>query len=163
MACLGRFAVFHATDEFSSKATSPRGRRRKLHGPELTKSTDERISRQEVEMRNWPSLSEIIERRIAARKREAVKALREAETIAENEGGRLVVFGSLVEGNFDERSDIDVALYGVSKDRALSVASRIGTCFGMRDLGVDVVPEHFMSKSLKKRIEKHGRESCTLE
>ena len=49
MACLGRFAVFHATDEFSSKATSPRGRRRKLHGPELTKSTDERISRQEVE------------------------------------------------------------------------------------------------------------------
>lgn len=114
-------------------------------------------------MRNWPSLSEIIERRIAARKREAVKALREAETIAENEGGRLVVFGSLVEGNFDERSDIDVALYGVSKDRALSVASRIGTCFGMRDLGVDVVPEHFMSKSLKKRIEKHGRESCTLE
>jgi predicted nucleotidyltransferase len=46
---------------------------------------------------------------LAERRDAAVRAVRSAEELALKAGGRLVVFGSLAEGGFDERSDVNVA------------------------------------------------------
>ena len=110
-----------------------------------------------------PPLSEIIANRIAARRLAAVNVLHEAQTLVEAEGGQLVVFGSLVEGGFDEHSDLDVALLGLNPDRAVDLASQVGVIIGMRGFAADIIPEQFLSDSLRQRIDCHGKQARSLE
>ena len=44
-----------------------------------------------------------------------MRAVRNAKKIALEAGGKLVVFGSLAEGGFHERSDIDIALMSIPR------------------------------------------------
>ncbi len=112
---------------------------------------------------SYPTYEEVREARIAAKRREAVSALVAAAAISRRHGGTLVVFGSLAEGGFDENSDIDVALFGVSEDNDITVSVEIDTFLRSKGLSVDVVAERFAPPALLKRIKKHGREPGALE
>jgi hypothetical protein len=57
----------------------------------------------------YPSFATLRAHRLAARRAATIEAPRAADAIARRAGGRLVVVGSLVEGNFHERSDLDLA------------------------------------------------------
>src|SRR5579871_4495296 len=97
--------------------------------------------------RPYPTEPELRRRRIAERRAAAVSALRQADALARRAGGRLVVFGSLVEGGFNERSDLDVALLDLSADRDSDVAAAIDTLLSLAGFEVDVIPERFLSRS----------------
>jgi predicted nucleotidyltransferase len=100
--------------------------------------------------------------RTDARRREAVAALRNAESIARSAGGHLLVFGSLVEGEFHENSDIDVALVGIAPGPDLEAASRVETSLRLAGFSADVVPERFLTPSLRERIARVGKEPGAL-
>jgi predicted nucleotidyltransferase len=77
-------------------------------------------------------------------------------------GGRLIVFGSLVEGGLHERSDIDVALFGVPAGVDSDVAAEIDTLLTLAGFTADVIAERFLGSSLRGRIMHHGREPGAL-
>lgn len=110
----------------------------------------------------YPTFDELRSRRLAERRAAAVRAVRDAETIAAAAGGRLVVFGSLAEGGFDERSDIDVALMGIPADRDGDAALDVELALADAGFTADVIPERFLSESLRNRIAERGREPGAL-
>ncbi len=112
---------------------------------------------------SYPTYEEVREARIAAKRREAVSALVEAAAISRKHGGTLMVFGSLAEGGFDEDSDVDVALFGVSADVDINLSVEIDTFLRSKGISCDVVAERFAPPALLKRIKKHGREPGALE
>jgi predicted nucleotidyltransferase len=110
----------------------------------------------------FPSEPELRARRIAERRRAAVAAVAAAEDLARRAGGRLLVFGSLAEGGFHERSDIDVALFDVAPGIDSEVAAEIDTCISAAGFETEVVPERFLPPSLRARVLRHGREPRAL-
>jgi predicted nucleotidyltransferase len=109
-----------------------------------------------------PTYAEIRRDRLAKRRAEAVAALLSAEGIAKAAGGRLVVFGSLVEGEFNEGSDVDVALLGLPAGPDIAVAAEVDTAISLAGFTADVTPERFLPPSLRERIERNGREPGAL-
>jgi len=108
------------------------------------------------------SYDELRRHRVAARRLQAIRILNEAQGIAGLAGGTLIVFGSLAEGRFDETSDIDVVLTGVAPDSDTAVAAQIDTILGTAGFEAEVIPERFAPPSLKRRIERYGREVTAL-
>jgi predicted nucleotidyltransferase len=109
-----------------------------------------------------PTIDAILAGRAAARRAAAGRALREADDRARRSGGRLVVFGSLAEGGFDERSDVDIALFGLPEGTDLEAAAEIDTMLSLAGFSVDVFVERFMPPSLRERVLRHGREASAL-
>ena len=110
----------------------------------------------------YPSFAELRERRIASRRAAALVALSDAEVLVASAGGRLVVFGSLAEGGFHERSDIDLAIFGLGAPQDEAMACEVDTMLTSAGFEVDVITERFMSPSRRSRVEAHGREPSTL-
>jgi len=110
----------------------------------------------------YPNFDELRSRRLAERRNAAVQAVRAAEKVAVEAGGRLVVFGSLAEGGFHERSDIDVALLAIPANRDSDVALDVELTLADAGFVADVIPERFLSPSLRNRIAERGREPSTL-
>ncbi len=115
-----------------------------------------------IEGTRYPSYDEIRRRRLAERRAAALQALGQADALVRRSGGRLVVFGSLVEGGFTERSDLDVALFGVPPERDDAVATEVDTVLTLAGFGADVVPERFLPPTLRQRVLAHGREPGAL-
>jgi predicted nucleotidyltransferase len=113
--------------------------------------------------RAYPTYSEIRARRIADRRASAVRALRDADAIVGRAGGRLIVFGSLVEGRFNEGSDLDVAIFGVPPDRDAEIAAEVDVALGLAGFTADVIPERFLSDTLRERVLRNGRAVHTLD
>ena len=88
----------------------------------------------------YPSHDQIVAGRIAAPRAQAVQALRQADARVRAAGGRLVVFGSLAEGGFDERSDIDVAILGVPAGPDRTLAVEVDTDLSLAGFACDVIP-----------------------
>jgi predicted nucleotidyltransferase len=110
----------------------------------------------------YPTYEDIRARRIATRRAAALDALRRADAVAHQAGGRLVVFGSLAEGGFDERSDLDVAVFGLPPDRDGDVAAEVDTMLTLAGFEADVIPERFLSPSLRERVLSNGCDPGTL-
>jgi predicted nucleotidyltransferase len=77
-------------------------------------------------------------------------------------GGRIVVFGSLVEGGFDTTSDLDVAVFGIPPDEDEEIAMQIDMLLREAGFEADVIPERFLPPSLKERMLSYGQEQRTL-
>ena len=88
--------------------------------------------------------------------------LKRAEALARQAGGRLVVFGSVVEGGFTEQSDIDVLLLDVAAPDDWDVAVKIDTMISLAGFRADVMPARFVPESLKSRALANGREPSAL-
>jgi predicted nucleotidyltransferase len=112
--------------------------------------------------RSYPTFAETRARRLARRRADVLRHLRRAEAVARAAGGQLLVFGSLVEGRFHERSDIDVALMGLPEGRDSEVAAEIDTLLALAGIEADVIPERHLGASLRKRVLVHGREPSAL-
>ncbi len=110
----------------------------------------------------WPSYAELRARRIAARRAAARDALVRMDERVRVLGGRLVVFGSLAEGGFDERSDADVAVMGLPPGDDERFATEVELALGDAGVEADVHAERFLSPSLRERIERNGREPGAL-
>ncbi len=110
----------------------------------------------------YPSYAITRARRLETRRAEAVAALREAARLAEAAGGRLVVFGSVAEGGFHERSDIDVAVCGLGPPADSELAAAVDTALAAAGFEADVLPERVMSPSLGRRVVMNGREPGAL-
>ena len=110
----------------------------------------------------YPTYEEIRARRIAERRALALDALTRADELVRAAGGRLVVFGSLVEGGFDERSDVDVALFGLPAGRDSDVAVDVDVILASAGFEADVIPERFLSPSLRERVVSNGLDPSAL-
>ncbi len=110
----------------------------------------------------YPTYGEIRSRRLAERRAAALAAVRAAEALVQDAGGRLVVFGSLAESRFDERSDVDVAVMGLTPDRENEVAVRIFLLLEEAGFDCDILFERSLTPSLRERIETRGREPRAL-
>jgi predicted nucleotidyltransferase len=113
-------------------------------------------------MKQYPSYDEIGTARLAARREAVLRTLRRVDELARALGGRAVAFGSLVEGGFDETSDLDVAIFGVPAGPDAELAVEIDTVIRAAGFSADVVPERFLPPSLKERILRNGKEQGAL-
>jgi predicted nucleotidyltransferase len=89
-------------------------------------------------------------------------ALRIAEKRVREAGGRLVVFGSLVEGGFHERSDLDLAIFGLPSGADSQAAVEIEAMLAAAGFDVDIALERFLCPSLHERVLNRGREPSAL-
>lgn len=110
----------------------------------------------------YPTYTELRARRLATRRAAAIDALKAADALARRIGGRLVVFGSLVEGGFHERSDLDVALCGLVAPADSRTAVEVEFALADAGFAADVIPERFLPPSLAERVRAHGREPGAL-
>jgi predicted nucleotidyltransferase len=110
----------------------------------------------------YPPYATTRARRLEARRAEALAALREAARLTEAAGGRLVVFGSLAEGGFHDRSDIDVAVCDLGPPADSELAAAVDTVLATAGFEADVMPERLMSPSLRRRVMANGREPGAL-
>src|SRR6266852_1751349 len=113
-------------------------------------------------MKAYPSYDQIKEGRLAARRRDALRVLAEVERAARGAGGRVIVFGSLVEGGFHEHSDLDIAVLDMPSGPDADLAAEIDTLVRLAGFSADVVPERFLPRSLRERVLRHGREPGAL-
>ena len=113
--------------------------------------------------RAYPTLSDLIARRVADRRAAALAAVAKADAVARAAGGRLLVFGSLVTGHFHERSDIDIALFGVPADRFADLVAEIFTICEDAGIEADVIDERHLSPSLRARVMRDGRDPSDLD
>lgn len=111
----------------------------------------------------YPTIDELRARRLAERREAAVQAVRSAEKIALQAGGKLVVFGSLAEGRFHECSDIDIALMSIPADRDADIAVNVELALADAGFVSIITAERFLSPSLHDRIKERGREPCDLD
>ncbi len=74
----------------------------------------------------------------------------------------VVVVGSLAEGGFDEGSDIDMAILGVSPGADAVLASELETMLALAGFAADVIPDRFLPASLRDRISRHGLDVAAL-
>jgi predicted nucleotidyltransferase len=71
---------------------------------------------------------------------------------------RVVLFGSLADGFYRERSDIDIYFEGVPSDR---IFAAVGHCLEVfRGTKIDLQPSSFCEESFRERVLKEG---ITLE
>jgi predicted nucleotidyltransferase len=110
----------------------------------------------------YPPFAVTRARRLEARRAAAVQALRAAEVVVRAAGGHLLVFGSLAEGGFHERSDVDVAILGLDGEVASRVATDVDVLLAEAGFVADVIPERFLSPSLRERVLGRGREPGAL-
>lgn len=66
----------------------------------------------------------------------------------------IILFGSLSDGTFDDTSDIDIAVSGISP---CSYFKAVATLPSIIKWKVDLVTMDYISKQLKERIRKDGR------
>ncbi|MFC5354769.1 nucleotidyltransferase family protein [Azospirillum himalayense] len=116
----------------------------------------------EITNASHPRYDDIRRRRLEERRTAALRALKQADAVARRAGGRLVVFGSLAEGGFHERSDLDVALIGVPAGMDSDVAADVDTLLTIAGFEADVIPDRFLSPSLRDRVMRHGCEPGAL-
>ncbi len=102
----------------------------------------------------WEALQR---RRGAELRARAHAAVRAAAAAAAAHGGRVLVFGSLVAGHFDEGSDIDLAVDGSAK-----AAHAAWDAVALAGFACDVVRLEDAPPSLLERIRQDGREPGTL-
>src|SRR5450432_4415472 len=100
-------------------------------------------------MREYPTYEELRASRLSVRRADACRLMVAIEERAAQLDARIVVFGSLVEGGFDERSDIDVAIFGLPPGRDQEVAIEIEILISAAGYVADVIPERFLPASLK--------------
>jgi predicted nucleotidyltransferase len=110
----------------------------------------------------YPTFDELRSRRLTERRDAAVRAVRAAEKLALEAGGRLVVFGSLAEGGFHERSGIDIALMSIPAGQDTDVALDVELALADAGFVAEIIPERFLSPSLRDRIKERGREPSAL-
>ena len=110
----------------------------------------------------FPPYEELRARRLRSRRAAAIDALKAADALARRTDGRLVVFGSLVEGGFHERSDLDVALCGVEPLTDSRTAVEVELALADAGFAADVIPERSLPLSLAGRVLAHGREPGAL-
>lgn len=113
-------------------------------------------------MKTYPRYDEIKRTRVARRREAALAVLRRVGEMAREAGGRVVAFGSIVEGGFDESSDLDLAIFGLPPGPDAALAVRIDTEVRAAGFAVDVVPERFLPPRLKKRILRNGEKQRAL-
>lgn len=111
---------------------------------------------------SYPTYPELRARRLAARRATAIDALKTADALARGSGGRLVVFGSLAEGGFHERSDLDVAVCGLEAPMDGRVAVEVELALADAGFAADVIPERFLPPGLAARVRAHGCEPGAL-
>jgi predicted nucleotidyltransferase len=111
---------------------------------------------------DYPAYETVRGRRIAARRAAAVAALTQVESLAREAGGSLLVFGSLAEGGFHERSDIDVAVMGLAAPEDEAIATAVDTSLALAGFVADVVPERFLPPSLLTRVKLRGKAPSAL-
>jgi predicted nucleotidyltransferase len=110
----------------------------------------------------YPPFAVTRARRLEARRATAIQALRAADAVVRAAGGHLLVFGSLAEGGFHERSDVDVAILGLDGEVAARVATEVDRLLAEAGFVADVIPERFLPPSLRERVLDRGREPGTL-
>ncbi len=103
----------------------------------------------------WEALQR---RRGAELRARAHAAVRAAEAAAGAHGGRVLVFGSLVWGHFDEGSDIDLAVEG--SDAAAHAA---WDAVALAGFACDVVRLETAPAEFAERIRRDGREPSALD
>jgi predicted nucleotidyltransferase len=113
-------------------------------------------------MKTYSRYDDIRRTRIARRRDAALAVLRRVDEMAREAGGRIVAFGSLVEGGFDENSDLDLAIFGLPAEQDVALAVTIDTEVRAAGFAVDVIPERFLPASLKKRILRNGEKQGAL-
>ncbi|MBI4587128.1 MAG: nucleotidyltransferase domain-containing protein [Planctomycetes bacterium] len=67
---------------------------------------------------------------------------------------RIVLFGSMISGRLHSRSDIDLAVEGLSASKFFKA---VGDCLSVSELPVGLVRLEDAPASLKKRIEEEGK------
>jgi predicted nucleotidyltransferase len=110
----------------------------------------------------YPTYEQLRTSRLSARRADACRVMLAVEERAAQFGAHIVVFGSLAEGRFDERSDIDLAVYGLPPDHDCEVASEIESLISAAGFSADVIAERFLPESLKDRIDRHGKRPSDL-
>jgi predicted nucleotidyltransferase len=113
-------------------------------------------------MREYPTYEELRASRLSARRADACRLMVAIEERAAQLDARIVVFGSLVEGGFDERSDIDVAIFGLPPGRDQEVAIEIEASIAAAGFSADVIAERFLPAPLRDRIDRHGKRPSDL-
>ncbi|HYC05497.1 MAG TPA: nucleotidyltransferase domain-containing protein [Azospirillaceae bacterium] len=113
--------------------------------------------------RAYPTLSELIARRVADRRAAALSAVAKADAVARAAGGRLLVFGSLATGRFHEKSDIDIVLFDVPADRSADLVAEIFTICEDAGIQPDVIDERHLGPSLRARVMRDGRDPSDLD
>ena len=111
----------------------------------------------------YPSFATTRVRHLEEHRAAAVRALGAAEPIVRAAGGHMLVFGSLAEGGFHERSDIDVAILGLDGETAARVATEVDVLLSAAGFVADVIPERFLPPSLRERVLRDGREPGALD
>lgn len=66
----------------------------------------------------------------------------------------VILFGSLSDGTFDDISDIDLAVSGISPRSYFKAIASLPSIMGWK---VDLVTMDYISKELKERIRKEGK------
>lgn len=94
--------------------------------------------------------------------KDALAVLKQAEALARQAGGRLLVFGSIIEGGFGPQSDIDLLLLDVAAPDDWDVAVKIDTMVSLAGFRADVMPVRFVPESLKSRALANGCEPSAL-
>lgn len=109
----------------------------------------------------YPTYAEIVARRRAERRDLLLRAARAAEAAARERGLRVLVFGSLANGNVHEGSDLDIALDGPWRD---AYAAEGEVFFAAARLGVDadIVALERVGPEFRERILRDGREPGAL-
>jgi len=111
----------------------------------------------------YPTYAEIKARRVASRREAALRALRRADDLVRAAGGRIVVFGSLAEGGFHERSDVDLALLDLPPELDTKLEAKVFNIFEDEGFEADVIAERFLSPRLRQRVQDRGRPPAALE
>jgi predicted nucleotidyltransferase len=113
-------------------------------------------------MTEWPSYAQIQARHLAAHRARAVAAARAAAVAARAAGARAFVFGSLAEGRFHRRSDLDLALEGPAETLD-DLAPEVAAIAAAHGIGVDVVRLDQAPPALAARIREQGRDAAGVE
>ncbi|MHA1649083.1 MAG: nucleotidyltransferase family protein [Candidatus Helarchaeota archaeon] len=66
----------------------------------------------------------------------------------------IILFGSLIDGTFDEHSDIDLAVSGIIPRNYFKAVVTLPSVIGHK---VDLVALDYVSKDFEKKIRKEGR------
>ena len=99
-----------------------------------------------------PSFATLRTRRSAERRQAALAVLRQAAKLAARHGGRLVVFGSLLETGLSEGCDLDVMVSGLPPDRDNRIAAEIDSLLAKAGFATEVIPERFLPPDLRERV-----------
>lgn len=106
--------------------------------------------------------ADILAERLARRRSAAIAAIRAAAAVAAAHGGTIRVFGSLAEGGFDDRSDVDLIVFGCAGHDKTDLDLALRDPFEDVGIPVDIVFEDEAPDSLRARVEQTGRAADSL-